>query len=69
MRGPASWLQHCQAWHSAGDRRSSRRENWEKALEAYDRFLSAHPGHVPAYVARAKTRFRAKAFLPAAADY
>ena len=40
-----------------------------KALEAFDRFLLAHPGHVPAYVARAKTRFRAKAFLPAAADY
>ena len=30
MRGPASWLQHCQTWHSAGDRRSSRRENWER---------------------------------------
>ena len=40
-----------------------------EALEAFDRFLLAHPRHVPGYVARAKTRSLAKAHLAAAADY
>ena len=40
-----------------------------EALEAFDRFLLAHPRHVPGYVARAKTRSMAKAHLAAAADY
>ena len=40
-----------------------------QALVVLDRFLSAHPGHGPAFVVRAKARSKAGDHLGAAADY
>ncbi len=39
------------------------------AMVVLDRFLAAHPGHAPAYVVRAKARFKARDHLGAASDY